>query len=269
MPHAQAGSVVYGPNVNAAAMLLASEANVPVERTALLMEALLNSPVSTGFVTRALARLAGRLHAAGFDAAMKDALRAIHPHFKVPWTNNASEQCPQRLQAASGRLGSWHTQATLADYCRIRSYLVSARGHGIRAIDAIHDALAGPTMATGARNRLTSRTHTRDYLRPAEPVLPQAPHSTGYLINGQSCFRAELVARYPILVANSKQRPYSFHHLADRRPPAPRSWLLRDDYAQLSGQAAQWLGLEGVRERIPRAPRQAPGFRAMLDQAEP
>jgi Transposase IS66 family len=40
------------------------------------MEALLGTPVSAGFVARALARLAQRLQAAGFDAAMKDALQA-------------------------------------------------------------------------------------------------------------------------------------------------------------------------------------------------
>jgi transposase len=75
-PYAQAGSVVYGPGINAAAVLLASEGNVPVERTAALMEALLGTPVSAGFVARALARLAQRLQAAGFDEAMKDALQA-------------------------------------------------------------------------------------------------------------------------------------------------------------------------------------------------
>jgi transposase len=329
-PHARAGSVVYGPNINAAAILLSSEGNVPVERTAALMEALLGTPVSSGFVARALARLAQRLQAAGFDEAMKDALRAedvlcgdetpanvvtkdagpdgeavpgapqavtirtpdarliwyaalgsrsgaaiaglgvldgwhgylvrddyagwhqfdarlagvqqcaahlirhckgvleLHPqwqawagqvreilreaaaavqaarndgkdqldpallaglraryddavawgittnrlrdwhkgnhpgynlakrlhdkagqvwlftgNFKIPWTNNASEQAlkgPKRHQAVSGY---WHTPATLAGYCRVRSYLVSARGHGIRATDAIHAALAG------------------------------------------------------------------------------------------------------------------------------
>jgi hypothetical protein len=75
-PYVQAGSVVYGPNINAAAILLSSEGNVPVERTAALMEALLGTPVSSGFVARALARLAQRLQAAGFDAAMKAALQA-------------------------------------------------------------------------------------------------------------------------------------------------------------------------------------------------
>ena len=61
----------------------------------------------------------------------------------VPWTNNASEQAlkgPKRHQAVSGY---WHTLSTLAAYCRVRSYLVSTRGHHIRAIDAIHDALTG------------------------------------------------------------------------------------------------------------------------------
>jgi transposase len=329
-PYAQAGSVVYGPNINAAAILLSSEGNVPVERTAALMEALLGTPVSAGFVARALARLAGRLAAAGFDAAMKGALQAeevlcgdetpvnvvgkdtgpdgeavpgaphavtirtpdarliwyaalgsrssaaiaglgvldgwhgylvrddyagwhqsgaqlagvqqcaahlirhctgvleLHPQwqawagqvrdilreaaaavqaasnngkdqldpgllaglraryddqvawgittnrlrdwhkgnhpgynlakrlqdkaeqvwlfaraFQVPWTNNSSEQAlkgPKRHQAVSGY---WHTTTTLASYCRVRSYLVSARGHGIRATDAIHAALTG------------------------------------------------------------------------------------------------------------------------------
>ncbi|WP_445548812.1 hypothetical protein [Frankia sp. CiP1_Cm_nod2] len=39
--------------------------------------------------------------------------------------------------------GYWHTQATLAAYCRVRSYLVSARDHGLRALDAIRTALTG------------------------------------------------------------------------------------------------------------------------------
>jgi hypothetical protein len=57
--------------------------------------------------------------------------------------NNASEQAikgPKRHQAVSGY---WHSLATLARYCRVRSYLVTSRNHGIRPIDAIHAALAG------------------------------------------------------------------------------------------------------------------------------
>jgi hypothetical protein len=329
-PFGAAGTVVYGPNVNAAAILLASEGNVPIERTAALMAMMLSAPVSAGFVARALERLAQRLQDSGFDEAMKAALGAedvlcadetptnviskntdehgqpvpgsphavtvrtpdarlvwyaamgsrsktdiaglgvlegyagylvrddytgwhqfdtqlagvqqcaahlirhckgvldLHPtqqkwasevitvlreantavtaatadgrdhldpqlladlrqrydkavawgittnrhrdwakgnhpgytlatrlrdkaeqvwtftrNLAVPWTNNSSEQAikgPKRHQAVSGY---WHTLTTLADYCRGRSYLVSARNHGIRPIDAIHAALTG------------------------------------------------------------------------------------------------------------------------------
>lgn len=76
VPFAQAGSVTYGPNVNAAAILLDSEGNGLVERTAMVMAALLGAPVSTGFVSRVHQRLAEHLDAAGFTAALKDALRA-------------------------------------------------------------------------------------------------------------------------------------------------------------------------------------------------
>ena len=64
-------------------------------------------------------------------------------NFKIPWTNNASEQAlrsPKRHQAVSGY---WRSTDTLRADLRIRSYLASARGHGIRAIDAIHAALTG------------------------------------------------------------------------------------------------------------------------------
>jgi transposase len=338
-PEGQAGTVVYGPNLNAAAVLLGSEGNVPVERTALLIESLLGVRVSPGFVARAHARLAERLEAAGFDTAMREALRAeevlcgdespVHvlrkdcdtfgrplpgaPHavtirtpdarliwyapihsrsskaiegldilsgwhgylvrddyagwqqfdadlagvqqcaahlirackavlalgaageqgwaqavidilreaqkavtaaretgadrldppllqglrerydkaanwglltnrlrdwpkgnhpghrlakrllgkaeqvwlftrnFAVPWTNNASEQAlrgPKRHQAVSGY---WHTPSTLGAYCRVRSYLLSARGHDINPLDAVHRALTTTPWLPTAR----------------------------------------------------------------------------------------------------------------------
>ncbi|WP_223840336.1 IS66 family transposase [Saccharopolyspora pogona] len=74
VPFGQAGAVVYGPNVNAAAILLASAGKVPVEWTAMLMAALLAS--STGFVARAHQRFAERLERARFDQAMRSALAA-------------------------------------------------------------------------------------------------------------------------------------------------------------------------------------------------
>jgi Transposase IS66 family/Family of unknown function (DUF6444)/zinc-finger binding domain of transposase IS66 len=75
-PYASAGSVAYGPNINAAAILLASQGNVPVEATARLMAALLGVPVSTGFVARAHERFADLLAKGGYDEAMIAALRA-------------------------------------------------------------------------------------------------------------------------------------------------------------------------------------------------
>ncbi len=59
-------------------------------------------------------------------------------NFKIPWTNNASEQAlrsPKRHQAVSGY---WRTTNTLRNDLRVRSYLTSARGHSIRPLDAIH-----------------------------------------------------------------------------------------------------------------------------------
>jgi hypothetical protein len=76
VPFGAAGTVSYGPNVNAAAVCLGSDGNVPVECTARLMGMLLGSPVSTGFVARAGQRFADLLEAAGFDEAMVAALRA-------------------------------------------------------------------------------------------------------------------------------------------------------------------------------------------------
>jgi transposase len=39
--------------------------------------------------------------------------------------------------------GCWRSLATLQRHCRIRSYLTSSRNHGVRAIDAVRDALTG------------------------------------------------------------------------------------------------------------------------------
>jgi len=73
-PRAHAGTVSYGPVLNAAAILLAAVGNVPAERSARLIGMLLGVPVSAGFVDKAASRLSGRLEAAGFDEAMRAAL---------------------------------------------------------------------------------------------------------------------------------------------------------------------------------------------------
>jgi hypothetical protein len=70
------GPTCYGPNVVAAATLLASTDVLGVERTAALMSALLGVEVSTGFVSRCLVRLDDAITAAGFEDALKTALLA-------------------------------------------------------------------------------------------------------------------------------------------------------------------------------------------------
>jgi transposase len=75
-PGVTGGPVCYGPHVVAAATLLASTDVIGVERAADLMAALLKAPVSTGFVSRCLVRLDAALTAAGFEEALKDALKA-------------------------------------------------------------------------------------------------------------------------------------------------------------------------------------------------
>jgi hypothetical protein len=67
--------------------------------------------------------------------------------FDVPPTNNGSESAIRGFKLAAKVQGCWRTLATLQRHCRIRSYLISARNHGRRPIDAIRDALtANPWM---------------------------------------------------------------------------------------------------------------------------
>jgi hypothetical protein len=67
--------------------------------------------------------------------------------FDVPPTNNGSESAIRGFKLAAKVQGCWRTLATLQRHCRIRSYLVSARSHGRRPVDAIRDALsANPWM---------------------------------------------------------------------------------------------------------------------------
>ena len=75
-PGVTGSPVCYGPGVVDAATLLASTDVIGIERAAGLMGALLQAPVSTGFVSRCLVRLDAALTAAGFEDALKDALRA-------------------------------------------------------------------------------------------------------------------------------------------------------------------------------------------------
>ncbi|MGH3193730.1 MAG: hypothetical protein ACRDOL_42030 [Streptosporangiaceae bacterium] len=64
-------------------------------------------------------------------------------NFAVSWTNNVSERGAKAAKRHQAVSGYWHSLATLARWCRIRSYLDTAAAHGITALDAISGALAG------------------------------------------------------------------------------------------------------------------------------
>jgi transposase len=71
---AHAGSVSYGPVLNAAAVLLSCYGNVPPERAAQVMGMLFGVPVSAGWADKSAARVSAQLGKAGFDEAMIAAL---------------------------------------------------------------------------------------------------------------------------------------------------------------------------------------------------
>jgi transposase len=64
-PGAHAGTVSYGPVLNAAAVLLACYGNVPAERAAQVMGMLLGVPVSAGWADKAAARVSAQLGGQG------------------------------------------------------------------------------------------------------------------------------------------------------------------------------------------------------------
>jgi transposase len=61
----------------------------------------------------------------------------------VDWTNNVSERGAKAAKRHQAVSGYWHTLATLACWCRIRSYLDSAAGHGLTALEVITAAPSG------------------------------------------------------------------------------------------------------------------------------
>jgi hypothetical protein len=63
--------------------------------------------------------------------------------FAVDWTNNVSERGAKAAKRHQAVSGYWHSLATLGRWCRIRSYLDTAAAHGITALHAISNALAG------------------------------------------------------------------------------------------------------------------------------
>jgi transposase len=63
--------------------------------------------------------------------------------FAVSWTNNVSERGAKAAKRHQAVSGYWHSLATLARWCRLRSYLDSAAAHGVTALDAVRAVIEG------------------------------------------------------------------------------------------------------------------------------
>jgi hypothetical protein len=61
----------------------------------------------------------------------------------LTWTNNASEQALRDIKVKMKVSGCWRGLTGARRYLRIRSYLTTARTHGLTAMRAIRDALTG------------------------------------------------------------------------------------------------------------------------------
>jgi hypothetical protein len=68
---------------------------------------------------------------------------AVRRRLRRAVTNNVSERGAKAAKRHQAVSGCWHTLATFARWCRIRSYLDSAAAHGVAAIDAIRAVIEG------------------------------------------------------------------------------------------------------------------------------
>jgi transposase len=63
--------------------------------------------------------------------------------FNVDWTSNVSERGAKAARRHQAVSGYWHSLATLARWCRLRSYLDSAAAHSIAALNAVRAVIEG------------------------------------------------------------------------------------------------------------------------------
>ena len=63
--------------------------------------------------------------------------------FRVPWTSNLAEQALRHVKVHLKISGCFRTLATTRAYCRIHSYLITTRLHGVPPMQAVRDALVG------------------------------------------------------------------------------------------------------------------------------
>src|SRR5664280_434982 len=60
--------------------------------------------------------------------------------FDVDWTNNSCEQAIRMAKLQAKISGSWRSMRGLKAFCRIRSYIATARAHDVPVFTALRDA---------------------------------------------------------------------------------------------------------------------------------
>jgi len=162
-PGLHAGSVAYGPVLNAAAVLLSCCGNVPAERAAQLIGMLTGEAVSAGWVDKAVARMSGRLRAGGFDEAMaaalaaEDVLAADETPVNVldktplpaPAADDASEADPEEKDGKKAAAGAPHVLVVTTPDARLRLLLALASRRKAAVGGAIPAAFTGRLMTDG------------------------------------------------------------------------------------------------------------------------
>jgi transposase IS66 family protein len=160
-PGFHAGSVAYGPVLNAAAVLLSCYGNVPAERSAQLIGMLTGEDVSPGWVDKAVARMSARLQAGGFDEAMAAALAAedvlaadetpvnVLDKTPVPAPEPDGEADPEEKDGQKAAAGAPHVLIVTTPDARLRLMLALASRRKGSVGGGIPAAFAGHLVTDG------------------------------------------------------------------------------------------------------------------------
>ena len=73
----------------------------------------------------------------------QDSILAFMHDFAVPFDNNLSERDLRMMKLRMKISGTFRSFNALVDFCRIRSYISTARKNGINALDALHRVFLG------------------------------------------------------------------------------------------------------------------------------